>query len=114
MPQLNSKFVYLATVLDAYTREIIGWNFGVRHNSQLVTEALRVALSRRSKPPEIFHSDQGSEYRSKDLNEILIAQNIQASMSAKSSPWQNGKQESFYQKFKLELGHPTIYETIPN
>lgn len=111
LPQPNSKFVYLATVLDAYTREIIGWNFGVRHNSQLVTEALRVALGRRSKPPEIFHSDQGSEYRSKDLNEILIAKNIQASMSAKSSPWQNGKQESFYQKFKLELGHPSIYET---
>lgn len=111
LPQPNSKFVYLATVLDAYTREIIGWNFGVRHNSQLITEALRVALSRRSKPPEIFHSDQGSEYRSKDLSEILIAQNIQASMSAKSSPWQNGKQESFYQKFKLELGHPNIYET---
>jgi len=111
LPQPNSKFVYLATVLDAYTREIIGWNFGVRHNSQLVTEALRVALGRRSKPPEIFHSDQGSEYRSKDLNEILISKNIQASMSAKSSPWQNGKQESFYQKFKLELGHPMIYET---
>ena len=111
LPQPNSKFVYLATVLDAYTREIIGWNFGVRHNSQLVTEALRVALGRRSKSPEIFHSDQGSEYRSKDLSHILITQNIQASMSAKSSPWQNGKQESFYQKFKLELGHPSIYET---
>jgi putative transposase len=95
LPQANSKFVYLATVLDAYTREIIGWNFGVRHNSELVTEALRVALGRRSKPPEIFHSDQGSEYRSKDLNEILISKNIQASMSSKSSPWQNGKQESF-------------------
>jgi len=111
LPQPNSKFVYLATVLDAYTREIVGWNFGFRHNSQLVIEALRVALGRRSKPPEIFHSDQGSEYRSKDLSEILIAKNIQASMSAKSSPWQNGKQESFYQKFKLELGHPNIYET---
>lgn len=111
LPQANSKFVYLATVLDAYTREIIGWNFSVRHNSQLVTEALRVALNKRNKPPEIFHSDQGSEYCSKDLSEILISKNIQASMSAKSSPWQNGKQESFYQKFKLELGHPMIYET---
>lgn len=111
LSQPNSKFVYLATVLDAYTREIIGWNFGVRHNSELIIEALRVALSRRNKPPEIFHSDQGSEYRSKDLNQILITRNIQASMSAKSSPWQNGKQESFYQKFKLELGHPNIYET---
>ena len=111
LPQPNSKFVYLATVLDAYTREIIGWNFGVRHNSELITEALRAALNKRNKPPEIFHSDQGSEYRSKDLNDILIRQNIQASMSAKSSPWQNGKQESFYQKFKLELGHPNIYET---
>ena len=111
LPQPNSKFVYLATVLDAYTREIIGWNFGVRHNSELITEALRAALNKRNKPPEIFHSDQGSEYRSNDLNQILITQNIQASMSAKSSPWQNGKQESFYQKFKLELGHPNIYET---
>ena len=49
--------------------------------SQLVTEALRVALSRRSKPPEIFHSDRGSEYRSKDLNEILIAKNIRSGLN---------------------------------
>ncbi len=112
LPQPNSKFVYLAAVFDGYTREIIGWNFGVRHNSQLVTEALRVALNKRNKPPEIFHSDQGSEYCSKDLSKILISKNIQASMSVKSSPWQNGKQESFYQKFKLELGHPMIYETM--
>jgi putative transposase len=103
LPQPNSKFVYLATVLDAYTREIIGWNFGVRHNSQLVTEALRAALGRRSKPSEIFHSDQGSEYCSKDLNEILIPKNIQASMSAKSSPWQNGKQESFTKSLSSSL-----------
>jgi len=73
----RSKFMYLATILDAFTREVIAWNIGVRHNSELVCEALISALSKREKSPNIFHSDQGSEYRSNDLAEILRAKNIQ-------------------------------------
>jgi putative transposase len=61
--------------------------------------------------PQIFHSDQGSEYRSNSIVEILKSKNIKISMSQKSSPWQNGKQESFYQKFKFELEDPNNYQS---
>lgn len=107
------KFYYLATVIDAYTREIIGYELGSRHNTKLVSQALFNALkTRQNITPEIFHSDQGSEYRSKDFTKLLTARNIKISMSKKASPWQNGRQESLYGKFKLELGHPEIYQNI--
>jgi len=99
----QNKFMYLATVLDAFTREVIAWNIGSRHNKELITTTLIDAVKKREKSAQIFHSDQGSEYRSDDLARILKSQNIKASMSKKSSPWQNGRQESFYQKFKFEL-----------
>lgn len=107
----RNKFMYLATILDAFTREVIAWNISVRHNADLVCEALLSALSKREKSPTIFHSDQGSEYRSNDLVEILKSKNITPSMSKKSSPWQNGRQESFYQKFKFEMDEPNSYAT---
>ena len=99
----NYKFLYLATILDAFTREIIAWNISSRHNKELITTTLFDAINKRNSHPEIFHSDQGSEYRSYDLINILKSKNIKSSMSSKSSPWENGKQESFYQKFKFEL-----------
>jgi transposase InsO family protein len=99
----KNRFLYLATILDAFTREVIAWNISSRHNKELITHTLLSAIDKREKPPEIFHSDQGSEYRSYDLIAILGSKKIKASMSNKSSPWQNGKQESFYQKFKFEL-----------
>jgi putative transposase len=99
----QNKFLYLATILDAFTREVISWNIASRHNKELITSTLIEAINKREKLPTIFHSDQGSEYRSDDLLKILESQNIKSSMSKKSSPWQNGRQESFYQKFKFEL-----------
>jgi transposase InsO family protein len=99
----QNKFLYLATILDAFTREVIAWNIASRHNKELITTTLLDAINKRERPPNIFHSDQGSEYRSDELANILTKQNIKASMSKKSSPWQNGKQESFYQKLKFEL-----------
>lgn len=106
----QSRFIYLATVLDAFTREIVGWNISSRHNKYLVIEALESAINKRAKLPDIFHSDQGSEYRSNDLINILKSKKIKPSMSHKSSPWQNGKQESFYQKFKFEMDDLNYYE----
>jgi putative transposase len=99
----QNKFLYLATILDAFTREVISWNITSRHNKELITSTLIDAINKREKSPTIFHSDQGSEYRSDALLKILESQNIKSSMSKKSSPWQNGRQESFYQKFKFEL-----------
>ncbi len=107
----QNKFMYLATILDAFTREVISWNISVRHNADLICEALISALNKRDKSPQIFHSDQGSEYCSNHVGEILRSKNIKASMSAKSSPWQNGKQESFYQKFKFELEELNSYQS---
>lgn len=105
------KFMYLATVVDAFTRQIMGWSMGTRHDADLVIRALQDALEKHP-APEIFHSDQGSEYRSDAFQNLLATHGIQLSMSAKGSPWQNGKQESFYSQFKLELGHPEIFPSV--
>lgn len=107
----QNKFIYLATILDAFTREVIAWNISSRHNKELIAEVLLNAINKREKSPQIFHSDQGSEYRSDDLARILQSKNIKASMSKKSSPWQNGRQESFYRKFKLELEDFNTYKS---
>jgi transposase InsO family protein len=111
LPYFNNKFLYLATIIDCFTKEITGWNLSFKHNSTLIENALIDALSKRKKP-KILHSDQGSEYKSEDFTKILKSNKIKQSMSKKSSPWENGMQESFYGKFKLELGHPKCYETL--
>ena len=107
----QGHFVYLATVEELFTRQILGWAVSVRHTADMVTEALLDALSRHDRP-QIFHSDQGSEYTSDLFLTTLKREQILASMSAKASPWQNGYKESFYSQFKLELGHPDCYETM--
>ncbi len=109
----NHKFIFLATVIDAYSREILGFELSVKHDTNLVVNALFDAIkTRRNKAPEIFHTDQGSEYKSKEFVNILQSLKIKASFSNKASPWQNGRQESFYQKFKLELGDPRNYSDL--
>ncbi len=96
-------FVYLATVMDLYTREIIGYAIGRYHSAQLVIDALEDAGQKRS-APRVFHSDQGSEYDSVLCRAWLLAHRILPSQSKKSSPWENGHQESFFGRFKKELG----------
>jgi len=111
LPYFNNKFLYLATIIDCFTKEIISWNLSSKHSAKFIIEALNEAIAIRKKP-RIFHCDQGSEYRSEKLENILKINKIALSMSKKGSPWQNGFQESFYGKFKLELGHPKSYETV--
>ena len=82
-----------------------------KHDAILTTRVLLKALDKHS-APEIVHSDQGSEYNCQEHLNLLKENNILPSMSAKGSPWQNGKQESFYSGFKFELGHPEAYPTI--
>jgi len=104
-------FIYLATMEDIFTRQIVGWAISTKHDSNLVIQALLNALSKHP-APEISHSDQGSEYRSVKYQSTLLVSGIRPSMSEKASPWQNGYQESFYSEFKLELGHPECYATF--
>lgn len=106
-----SRFIYLATLEDVFTREIAGWELSTRHNEDLINAALLKALKYRQ-TPQIAHSDQGSEYKSKNYLNLLKSLDIKPSMSQKASPWQNGHKESFYSNFKLELGHPECCPTI--
>lgn len=106
------KFIYLATVEDVFTRQLLGWAVATRHNANLVALALIDAIISIGQTPTIIHSDQGSEYRDQEYLNLLKSLNINPSMSAKASPWQNGYQESFYSGFKLELGHPEIYPEL--
>ncbi len=105
------KFIYLATIEDVFTRQVIGWELSVRHSVELTARALLNAL-KYYPAPGIIHSDQGSEYRDREYRNLLKSFSIKPSMSEKASPWQNGYQESFYSGFKLELGHPECYPTL--
>lgn len=105
------KFIYLATIEDVFTRELIGWAISYKHDANLVSQALFAAID-KNPIAEIIHSDQGSEYRSENYLKLLKSLEIKPSMSEKASPWQNGYQESFYSEFKLELGHPECYPIL--
>ena len=102
--KVRDSFLYLATVIDGYTKEVLGFAISKRHNRKLVKQATLDAIEYRKKLPQYFHSDQGSEYQSEEHLKLLESMGVQVSMSEKSSPWQNGHQESFYSQFKLELG----------
>ena len=108
----NGVFYYLATVMDLYTREIIGWSFSSHHNTELVIEAFADAVKKTNITPIYFHCDQGSEYDSEVYLLLMQQGHILLSMSRKSHPWENGFQESFYSNFKVELGDPERFEDL--
>ena len=108
----DRRTIYLATVIDSSTREIIGWQIGLYHTTTLILDVLQEAVRKREKAPMIFHSDQGSEYTSARCFEWLTQHQIAPSHSPKGKPWHNGRQESFYNSFKFEFGKPSRYETM--
>lgn len=109
--KFKGRWVYVATVIDVFSREIVGVSVLTTHNTQLVLNALASAVLHRP-PPRIIHSDQGSEYTSADYTKFVQSLGIQQSMSAPGCPWENGYQESFYKGFKLDLGDPNRHETL--
>lgn len=106
------RFWYLAAIEDIFTRVIIGVNFGKYHNSELVLETAKQAVSNTNHTPEIFHSDQGTEFMAKCCTDYLEGLGAKISVSDKASPWQNGYQESFFGKFKDEAGDLNRFETV--
>jgi putative transposase len=107
LPQL-SQFLYISTILDAFTREVLAVKISFNHNQALVLQTLQLAILIYTSP-DYFHSDQGSEYQAGEFKAYLKANNIIQSFAAKASPWENGRQESFYNNFKLELQNPSNY-----
>lgn len=103
--------IYLATVMDIFDRQIVGFSLSRRHDTSLVVNALMTAINQRP-PPEIIHSDQGSEYTSRLYRNLVKELGIKMSLSPKASPWENGCQESFYNQFKIDLGDPERFENL--
>jgi putative transposase len=107
----QGRFVYVATVIDLYTRKIVGLSVYTTHALQLVLSALMSALHQNARPT-IFHSDNGSEYNSAVCIDALTTVGILISRSAPGCPWENGYQESFYNQFKIDLGDPARFKTL--
>ena len=105
-------WLYLAIVLDLYTRQIVGWAMRERMTKELVIDALRMAWFRRRPPPGlIHHSDRGSQYCSHDFQKQLAEYGMLASMSRKGNCWDNATSESFFNSLKNERVHGSRYET---
>ena len=101
--RLESEFVYLAVVIDAFSRRVIGWALDGRVEDDLPLAALGMALElRRPLPGLVHHSDRGSQYASADYTDLLKARGFQISMSPKASPWENGACESWIKTLKSE------------
>ena len=96
-------WLYLAVVMDLYTRAIIGWSMDSRMTRELVMGALRMARFRRRPPPGVLHhSDRGSQYCSHDYQQLLRGYGMTASMSRKGNCWDNAPMESFFNSLKNE------------
>jgi putative transposase len=105
-------WLYLAVVLDLYTRQIVGWAMRERMTKDLVIDALRMAwFRRRPAPGLIHHSDRGSQYCSHDFQKQLAEYGMLASMSRKGNCWDNAPSESFFNSLKNERVHGARYET---
>jgi putative transposase len=101
--RLQDEFVFLAVILDACSRRVIGWALERTLEDDLTLAALRMALSQRATQPGlVHHSDRGSQYASTDYTDLLKAQGIEISMSRKGNPWDNAACESFMKSLKYE------------
>lgn len=107
----KGEWIYLATIMDLFTRKIVGFSVLTNHGNELVINALLNAVS-KNETAEIIHSDRGSEYASGDYRIICDNLGIKRSMSEPGCPWENGYQESSYNQFKIDLGDPNRFETL--
>lgn len=105
-------WLYLAVIIDLFSRRVVGWSMGKRLERGLVLQALRMALKMR-KPEEglMHHSDRGSQYASNEYRELLEANAILASMSRKGNCWDNAVAESFFKSLKVERVYHRRYRT---
>ncbi|MGH7261739.1 MAG: IS3 family transposase [Nitrospiraceae bacterium] len=108
----RAGWLYLAVVLDVYSRRIIGWAMSAKPDQQVAIEALRMALAaRRPQPGLIHHTDQGAQYTSLAYQQMLAQQGLAASMSRKGNCYDNAVVESFFSTLKNELVHDRDYRT---
>src|SRR6202043_1257497 len=111
--RLEMEFVYLAVVIDAFSRRVIGWALDRSVEDDLTLTALRMALEvRRPSPGLVHHSDRGSQYASGDYTDLLKAHGCRISMSHKASPWENAGCESWMKTLKSEEVYRQEYRNL--
>ena len=105
-------WLYVAVVLDLYSRRVVGWSMQSSMTTQLVADALMMAVWRRGKPDQLLHhSDQGSQYTSDHFQRLLAEQGIICSMSRAGEVWDNSAMESFFSTMKTERVSRKVYRT---
>jgi putative transposase len=108
----EGRFWYLITIVDVFTRQVVAADIGKKHDSWLTLSVIKQAVVNAKTVPEIFHSDQGTEFMAKRCTDYLESLGVRVSASDKASPWQNGYQESFFGRFKDEIGDINRFETV--
>jgi transposase InsO family protein len=112
--RLREEFVFLAVILDAYSRRVIGWALDRTMEDELTLAALRMAIHGRNiQPGLVHHSDRGSQYASNDYTDLLKSHGIEISMSRRGNPWDNAACESFMKTLKYEEVLRNEYRDLP-
>lgn len=106
-------WLYLAVIIDLFSRRVVGWSMAEHMRTELVSSALEAALGQRIPATTglVFHSDRGSQYASTDYQATLELSAITCSMSRRANCWDNAVAESFFGTLKSELIHPTSFDT---
>ena len=105
-------WLYVAGVIDLFSRRVVGWSMKAEMTAQLVTDALVMAIWRRGKPNALLHhSDRGSQYTSQHFQELLADNGIVCSMSRSGNVWDNAAMESFFSSLKTERIRGKVYRT---
>ena len=105
-------WLYVAVVLDLFSRRVVGWSMSSQMTAQLVTDAMLMAIWRRGpKQALLHHSDQGSQYTSEQFQKLLGAHGVTCSMSRSGDCWDNAAMESFFSSLKIERVYRNTYRT---
>lgn len=112
--QAGSRWIYLAAVMDLFSRRIVGWSLGYSLHSLLVQEALQQALADRHPTAGLLHhSDRGLQYASSTFQALLATHQIIPSMSCRGHCYDNAAMESFWSTLKSELVHRRSFTDLP-
>jgi len=106
-------FAYVAIILDAWSRRVVGYAIGRSIDARLALAALRAAIANRQPPPDcVHHSDRGSQYAAEAYRKLLAAHGLKGSMGRRGNPYDNAKAESFMKTLKVEAVYPMAYESF--
>jgi putative transposase len=109
----SEGWLYAAAVLDLFSRRVVGWSMSEAMTTQLVTDALMMAIWRRGKPDALLHhSDQGSQYTSEGFQRLMADNGVLCSMSRSANVWDNAVMESFFSSMKTERTANKLYRRL--